>query len=270
MKKPVNFSVLMATYKGEQPEFLDACLSSLADQSLPPSEIVLVKDGALSPNLERVLSKYRQSLPLLTVDYKGEGKLGGALALGVTKCSNEIIARMDSDDIALPERFEKQLTFYANANCDVLGGAILEFSEDPATADRYRRVPLAPTSWQIQTRNPLNHMTVIYRKSDVLKAGNYLPLDGFEDWYLWLRMHSGGAKIANMADVLVKARTNQSFASRRSGKQYRIFETTAFLRFRADNLIGLRAYVLSRCVRGLVRLCPANVTMLAYRLFLRR
>ena len=262
------FSVLMATYRGENPVFLAECLSSLADQTLKPDEIVLVKDGQLTRALERVIAEYAH-LPIVTFDYTGSDQLGGALALGVECCSNEIVARMDSDDIARPERFEKQLTQLSSGNVEVLGGQISEFDKERGDTVIHRRVPATINSRVISRRNPLNHMTVAYSRRAVLEVGNYLPLPGFEDWYLWLRMFRMGARIENLQDVLVDARVGNDFLGRRSGFDYASQEIAALVRFRRERLIGSLALAHSIAVRTPIRLLPRGAAKVVYRTLLR-
>ena len=266
----MGFSVLMATYSGEKPQHLSACLESLGAQTQVPDEIVLVKDGDLTADLERVIKYFSDLLPLRTLTYRGHGNLGGALALGVINCNNEIIARMDSDDIALPQRFEIQLRAFKKEPCQILGGGISEFDNNPNCLLRSRILPSSPSAFQIGMRNPLNHMTVMYRKSDVIKAGNYRPLSGFEDWYLWLRMHAQGVRIHNMSTILVLARTDASFVSRRSGSDYRDREKEALYLLNEEGLISAHVYILNKVIRGCIRLLPTKLLMGFYRRFLRR
>lgn len=262
------FSVLMSTYHGEQPEYLARCLESLAVQTRPADEIVLVKDGPLTDGLEAVLARFAH-LPLHTVLHEGEGQLGGALALGLEAASNPVVARMDTDDIALPDRFEGQLAAFQTEGAVLLGGAIDEFDADPARPIARRTPPEAPSSWQIQMRNPLNHMTVMMDRQAALEAGNYRPLIGFEDWYLWLRMARAGGRIANLPRVLVQARTNTSFIARRSGAAYRARERAALARFRAEGLISWPAYAAGRFTRGVLRALPKDALSGVYAKLLR-
>lgn len=262
-------SVLMATYHGEQPEFLRQCLDSLAAQTRPADEIVLVKDGALTEALDAVLAEFSH-LPIRPTLYEGDGRLGGALAHGLTRCQHRIVARMDSDDIALPDRLEVQLAAFQSGKADLLSGHIDEFDEDPGNPVSRRMVREAPSRWQIQMRNPINHMAVMLDRDAALAAGNYRPLSGFEDWYLWLRMAATGARIRNMQRVLVLARTNAAFIERRSGQAYRAYEQAALARFRAEGLIGWPAYLAGRLMRMVLRALPSGWLARVYTTLLRR
>lgn len=221
-----KFSVLMSIYFKEEPKYLDLCLKSiLVEQTLLPDEIVMVKDGKLTRELEKVLSKYDKQFPNIFnfIPLEENVGLGNALQIGLEECSYDLVMRMDTDDICMPGRFEKQIE-YMNKNKDVtiVGGFIGEFKETP---DEELRLKQMPTSYQdvvkyAKFRNPLNHMTVCFRKKDILEVGNYQPLFYLEDHYLWSRVLVAGKKIENIPEVLVCARIGNGFEERRGNKKY--------------------------------------------------
>ena len=217
----MDFSVLTSLYIKARKDEFEATLHSIwDDQTLKPSEIVVVKDGPLPDELENFLDACADKYPLKFVRLAQASGLGEALRQGVLACSHEIIARMDGDDIAVSDRFEKQIG-YMSEHPDVvlLGGAIQEFGDSledllgkrvpPTDADNIRKFA--------KYRNPFNHMTVCFRKSAVLAAGNYVPLDGYEDYWLWCRMLADGGKGANLPEVLVYARAGADMIRRRRG-----------------------------------------------------
>ncbi|CZR10824.1 Glycosyl transferase family 2 [Trichococcus flocculiformis] len=211
MEKNRKVSVLMSVYYKEKPEYLEACLESIIQQTYQPDEIVLVKDGPLTEELEHVLEQFVSKNPQMykLVPLEKNVGLGKALAIGVEAASYELIARMDTDDIALPERLEKQRNYFQmNPETAIVGSDIIEFegSIDQVVANR-----IVPHTHEeiyefAKRRNPFNHMTVMYRKDSVLEVGNYQPLNGYEDYYLWVRMLEKGLKAYNFAEVLVYAR----------------------------------------------------------------
>ena len=208
----MNFSVLMSIYKKEKPEYFSLCMKSLFEQSIIPTEIVIVKDGPLTEELDNIIDEYINKYPniLKTVPLEINQGLGKALAIGVENCSHELIARMDTDDICAPDRFEIQLKeFEKNTDLDILGSCIIEFESTPNNVLSERNVPLEHNDIYnfARKRNPFNHMTVMYKKSKVLEAGNYQPPNGFEDYYLWARMLVNGCKAKNISKPLVYART---------------------------------------------------------------
>ena len=215
----------MSIYKKEKPEFVDECFKSLLRQTMKADEWVIVEDGPLSNEMYSVLSQYQKDNPGLIKRVplaKNQG-LGLALKAGVPVCSHELIARMDTDDIAREDRFEIQLLeFQKNPDTDICGSHIIEFEGSPEHILSVRKVPLTHNSIvQYQkTRSAFNHMTVMYKKSAVLKAGNYEHCPLMEDDMLWTRMILSGAKCANIDDYLVYARTGSAMIARRGGWDY--------------------------------------------------
>jgi glycosyltransferase involved in cell wall biosynthesis len=220
-----DFSVLISVYGQEQPYYLEESLLSIENQTLMPSEITLIKDGKLTTELDDVIMRCQDNskIPYKIVNIAHNVGLGRALSYGIGHCSYEWIARMDSDDIALPDRFEKQISYLAeNPQVDVLGGWICEFSSDSKQCIKERRTPCTHNEiiHYAKYRNPINHVTVIFRKSAVIDAGGYLPMRGFEDYYLWMRMLQQGKIFANLDEVLVKARAGAQMIKRRQGWGY--------------------------------------------------
>lgn len=219
-----EFSVLMSVYFKDRPDWLRAALESVVSQSALPNEIVLVKDGPLTQELNEVIDEYSSKYPIFNIvsNDKNLG-LGKSLRRGVKECSCDIVARMDSDDICLPERFEKQLrSLKANPEIDIVGGQMTEFIGSPDNIIGTRVVPLDNTSIYeyMKGRCGLNHVTVMFRKESVLKAGNYQDWFWNEDYYLWVRMMITGCHFANLPDVLVNVRCGPEQYSRRGGIQY--------------------------------------------------
>ena len=220
-----NFSVLISVYAKENAHNLDEALNSIEEQNLKPSEIVLIQDGPIPATLGKVISTHAKTAKIQykIIPLSINVGLGMALSKGLAMCRYKWVARMDSDDIALPDRFEKQFGYLIeNPDTDILGSWICEFDENSAECNKKRKVPV--TNEDIRSfskhRNPLNHMTVVFRKSAVQEVGGYLPMNGFEDYYLWMRMLMAEKQFANIPQVLVKARTGQGMISRRQGLKY--------------------------------------------------
>lgn len=169
------FSVLLSIYRKEQIDYLCQSLDSVFAQTLPPDEVVLVKDGSLTSELDSVISEYERLHPSLKVVPQNVG-LGRALNEGLKHCSHELVARMDTDDIAKPERFERQIkVFEEHPELDLVGAWIDEFECTSQHVLSVRRVP--ETSEQIlaycKSRCPVNHPVVMFRKSAVQTGGGY-------------------------------------------------------------------------------------------------
>lgn len=220
-----NFSVLMSVYAKESAQNFDLSLrSNLVDQTLRPDEFVLVCDGPLTAELEAVIDKYRAAMPdVLKVYRKENGGLGKALNFGLPKCSYPLVARSDSDDVCAPERFEKQVRFMdEHPEVGIISSHIDEFDTDWTKPQRRKTLPLTHEElYQMaKLRNPLNHMSVMMRRDDVLRIGSYRHIPYVEDYELWIRAMVNGIKIANVDEMLVHARVGNGMVQRRGTKKY--------------------------------------------------
>ncbi len=268
----MKYSVLMPVYDGERAEFLRLSLDSLSAQSLRADQVIVVKDGPLESNLESVIESHTDALPITTVELEVRRGLGAALSAGLAACNNEIVARMDSDDICVPRRFEKQVAFLeTNPRVAVVGAAIGEFIDDPDSITAVRRPPCESSQVRhfAKFRNPLNHMTVIFRKSAVLAAGGYRHFPGLEDYDLWVRMLLRNMEIRNLPDVLVLARCGSGMARRRGGISYVRSEIRLYRQFLELGFISAPEFAFSIVVRAPVRIVPTAIRPILYRALLR-
>jgi glycosyltransferase involved in cell wall biosynthesis len=269
---PMKLSVLMSVYHKESPDCLRQCLDSLVTQTLHADEVVIVEDGPLGEALEATIAEYRQTLPIVTLQLPHNVGLGAALRAGLNLCNGEYIARMDSDDICVPDRFQRQMDFLAcNPSVDVAGGAIAEFDKDFKAPRSIRRMPPEgmPLLRFALSRNPLNHMTVIFRRASVVASGNYESFPGFEDYHLWARMLTLGYRLQNMEDILVYARCGNGMFSRRGGLKYLKQEVAFQLFLHRMGLVAASGCIGNILVRGPIRLIPGFMRSLCYSLFLR-
>ncbi len=259
-----DFSVLMSLYIKEKPEYVEECFQSLLRQTVQASEWVVVEDGPLSDGLYEVLDKYEKEYPGLIkrVPRPVNQGLGMALQAGVPECSNELIARMDTDDICREDRFEKQLAeFEKDPDLDIIGSCIDEFEDTPQDIVASRNVPL--TDEEIKKyqkrRDGFNHMTVMYKKSAVLGAGNYQPCPLMEDTYLWVRMMKNGVKCKNIGEPLVYARIGKDMFNRRGGWAYFKKYKAAFKMVYATGYISRFDYFSVISVQFIVALVPRKL-----------
>ena len=220
------YSVLMSLYIKEKPEYLAQSLGSMLAQSVPPAEIVMVEDGPLTPELKSVLQDFDEKNPKLlkVVSYPENKGLGYALSVGLRACSNEFVARMDTDDIAMPDRMEKEFgAFHNDAALDMVGSQIVEFIENPEQPVSHSDLPESPEDIRgfSKRRNPFRHPTMVFRRSKALEAGGYSSdYLFFEDWDIWNRMLSHGCNARNIPDVTVAMRVSPDFYARRGGREY--------------------------------------------------
>lgn len=250
----------MSVYKKENSKYLKTALDSVINQTLQPDEIVLIQDGELTEDLYKIISEYQTRYPEVFRTYalnKNQG-LGKALNFGLEKCKHEIVARMDTDDIAVPVRFELQIKeFVIDKNLVLCGGQIAEFENTPEMITSYRNVPVDASEIEVfaKKRNPFNHMTVMFKKSKVLEAGSYEDMPYFEDYWLWLRMLKAGNKMKNIKQILVYMRAGQEMIVRRGGWQYvkhiYSFEKSV-LELGVINIIDFCWITMARCLVALV------------------
>ncbi len=271
MKK---FSVLMSLYYKEKPEYFRQCMYSLLNQTIKPEQIVIVKDGPLPAKLDEELKMWIGKNPYLytIVPLKENRGLGIALAEGIQYCRNELVARMDTDDIAVKNRFEEQLKeFEKDSKLDICGSSILEFEGTIKNVVSRRNVPLEHN--QIKKyqkyRDAFNHMTVMYRKSMVLKAGNYQSCLLMEDTLLWVHMIQAGAKCKNISRPLVYARVGSDMYERRGGWNYFKKYKAGRERVLETKYINIGEYLFTISVQFLVALIPNQVRSVLYKKILR-
>ncbi len=215
-----KYSVLMSVYIKERAEFLEQSLDSMLSQTIKPDEIVLVEDGPLSEELYAVIKNYDDSHPGLftTVELPTNGGLGNALNEGLKVARNDLVARMDSDDISYPERCEKELqAFDRLPELSIVGTQINEFVGDPGNIVSSREVPSSYSGILkfSRRRSPFNHPTVMYRRNDVLKAGGYKAYGRKEDLDLFIRMVNEGYKAINLKKTYLYYRTSEDNLQRR-------------------------------------------------------
>ncbi|MTH17517.1 glycosyltransferase [Flavobacterium sp. LC2016-01] len=274
--KDFDFSVLMPLFFKEKPEYIEESLKSLYNQTLKPTEIILVQEGVLNEEQNNILNYWIKAFGdevIRVVDSKEVKGLAPCLNLGLHASRCNYIARFDSDDICFPDRFEKQIEFLKNNNdVVILGGQIEEFDEKMEVSMGIRRVPvkyreiLSFAKW----RCPFNHQTVFYKRDVAIALGGYPIMKVYEDYSFWGLFLVNGHKAANLPDVLVKARTGEGLITRRSGMNFLKGELTGikFL-YKIKFLSTLRYYtlVISRIV---VRSLPTGALRKIYTLLRKR
>lgn len=268
----MDYSVLMAVYAKENPAHFQTAIDSMLLQTVPPAQFVLVCDGPLTPELDAVIDSRGDRLDVVRLpENKG---LGEALRTGLLHCRCALVARMDSDDISLPDRCERQLAlFAADSGLDIAGGVIEEFTFDPENPVSKRVVPL--THEKIvrysKRRCPFNHPCVMYKKQAVLDAGNYNNDYLYnEDYDLWMRMLANGAKTANLPEVLLRQRSSSAQIQRRGGKAYAKSFFAMRKSFLEKGWISRRDFILSAYPQYIVSIMPNRMRGFVYRVVRRK
>ena len=221
----MSYSVLMSVYHKENPTALSEAVKSMLEQTVPPKDFVIVCDGPLTDELDRIIKNFQTESPELFQIARLKNNLGLGLALkeGLPYCKCELVARMDSDDVAAKDRMQKQLDFLnKHPEISVVGGQIAEFSDTPEQIIRYRLVPENHSEilHKLKFKNPVNHVTVLFRKEHVLSVGSYPHHPGFEDYHLWAKLLSNGYLFHNIPEVCCFVRADLQMLKRRNGLTY--------------------------------------------------
>lgn len=269
------YSVLLSLYSKEKAEYLDQAIQSMVEQSYMPDEIVIVKDGIITQELENVLKKYESVYPDLfkIVGYEENRGLGQALNYGLQHCRNDLIARMDTDDISKKDRCEKQVkAFELYPDHAIIGSAVDEF-EDVITNVTGRRV-VPTTSKAIyefaKRRSAFNHPAVMYRKSEVLRFGGYGDYRRNQDVDLFGRMLFGGCKAANFEESLLWFRSDANLAKRRKSWENTWSYIDTIKKFHKMGYSSFWDVCIISCAQTMMYLVPIRVQNWLYKTFLRK
>lgn len=270
-----KYSVLMSVYYKEKSEFLKESIDSMLMQTIKTDDFVIIKDGKLTEQLDEVIDFYAKKYPNIfnIVELDKNIGLGPALALGINKCKNELIARMDSDDYSVPNRIEMQLKIMNTNNyIGLVGSNVEEFNDNIDNVISHVRLPEKHEEIYkfSKTRCPFRHPSLLYKKSEVLKAGNYVEFYLCEDYDLYVRMLRAECKCYNIQQPLVYMRISADFYKRRGGFKY----MRTILKFKNEQLkigyFSITDYLKSTIPHVIVCLMPNSLRDYVYRKFLRK
>ena len=232
----MKYSVLMSVYYKEKAEFFRLSLQSMFEQSYPPDEVIVICDGPLTKELDEVLGEFQESYPEIMFVHRLEQNMGTGYAanIGLRLCKNELIAKMDSDDIAYPDRCKKQLlAFEKHPELDLLGGYVSEFETNISNQKAIKKVPITHREIRefAKRRNPFNNQTLMYKKSVALACGGYTCNTRCEDYDFVTKMMMHGAKCRNLPECLVHYRLDAGAYVRRKNLK----NTVGFISVRFRN-----------------------------------
>lgn len=264
----MKYSVLMSVYYSDNAEYLKQAIDSMLTQTISPDEIVLVCDGPLTAETDAAVAAYADRLRVVRL--KENQGLGEALNIGLQSCSNELVARMDSDDISLPDRCEMQLAvFERDPEIQIVGGAIEEFSLETGNKLGVRRLPRKHDDIVAfsKRRCPFNHPSVMFRKSAVIAAGSYSErFHCNEDYDLWVRMLKSGCKSSNLSQIVVKMRVSDASYQRRGGKEYAKMSVRFYRHMRRIGWISYGDFLIGALPQATVCVLPNGLRKSVYRL----
>jgi len=268
----MNFSVCICVYDKDNPTYFKEALDSIINQSLLPAQIILVVDGVINHKIQEVIDLFIIETNAFGIEFnvyylkenKGHGE---ARKISIEKASHSLVALMDADDLSKNNRFSQQVEiFKKNSGLSIVGGQIMEIIHDTKKEINLRTVPLDDKEIKayLKTRCPFNQMTVMFKRDDVIKVGNYIDFYHNEDYYLWVRMYLEGFNFYNTSNILVDVRINENFYNRRGGWKYFLSEfrlqkimyssgIISWFRFVFNSLIRFVLQVLlTDSIRGLI------------------
>lgn len=271
----MNYSVLMSVYVKDNPKWLEESIESILNQTVKTNDFVIVKDGPVTKEIECVINKYVSFYPDIfnILSLEENCGLGPALNKGLLLCKNELVARMDSDDIAKSNRVEKQLeVFNSNDSIDIVGTNAIEFIDNIDNVIDYAVFP--ESNYEIykysKWRNPFCHPSIMFKKSKVIKAGNYQKCYLCEDYDMWIRMIQNNCVCYNIQNAYLYWRVGTDFYKRRSGIKY-TRSILSFLRKQYKNgFLSFYEYSKACIIRSVGYMIPNSLRRFIYKRFLRK
>lgn len=256
-----DFSVLMPVYAGDRADFVEAALRSVTtEQTLPPTEVVIVQDGPVSASVDAVI---RQAHARVVRLEENRG-LSEALNVGLAACRFDIVARQDADDVSAPNRFATQVPLVSSGMA-LVGSDIVEFGESGPGPVRHYPTSQSEIEAALPLRDPFAHPSVVYSKRAVEAVGGYEEPPGMEDYWLFARMVAAGYPCVNVPTVLVSYRVDAGAYRRRGGWRLFLTECAMQRRLYALGVTGPTQALVNLIVRGSYRFIPAHLRRLLYR-----
>lgn len=275
MSLTICFSVLVTVYHKDNPSYLQEALDSIMTQSLLPDEVVVVEDGPIGSNLTEVIKRFKQNTNFVVNILSLPVNVGTGLAInaGLDFCSYDLVAKMDSDDINYPYRFERQIAlFKKNPAIDFCSAFVSEFyNDDVSKIKAYRKLPESHENivMYAKKRCPLNQPVVMYRRSAVLDSGGYRKYTFGEDYDLWVRALLKGYNFYNIQEPLLYFRSNIDTIKKRGSLWYLKIDLAHHYDFYKLGFLSLSQFIYNSVVRIFVRLSPIKLRILIYNKLLR-
>ena len=273
--KEYKYTVLMSVYHKDDENYFFESLESMAGQTIPPAQFVIVRDGKVGEEItsviESFIEKYSDCFQIDIVEIERCSGLGNALNEGLKRCQYDIICRMDSDDISAHNRVEKQLQAMEEHHAQIVGCNVLEFKGDISNIISKRKVPKDHDEILrfAKQRNPFNHPSIIMRKDSILKAGGYIPYEWFEDYYLWVRMLQAGCRAYNVQENLLYMRAGEELFARRGGLKYGIKAVSFKWKIHRMKFSSFWDFIKSASIHFIVSIIPNNLRICFYKKVLR-
>ncbi len=266
------FTVVMSVYHADCPILFKLAVDSLLDQTVKPSEIIIVADGPVGDEIDEVLESL-STIDIINVRKMKENRgLAYSRKYAIELSSNGLVAVMDSDDICALDRFEHQVKEFCDEKTDVVGGWIEEFNVNPKDKGVIRKTPLelADIYKFGKWRNPINHVTLMFKKSSYDSVGGYADLLANEDWEMISRMLVNGLIVRNIPEVLVNVRGGDDMINRRRTSRQFWGEMNVFKLMYKCNYLNFFQFLINVGLRTTIRVLPLSFTVFLYRNILRK
>ena len=267
----LNFSVVLSVYLSDNAEFFDFAIKSLLNQTKKPSEIIIVTDGPVGQEIKNILDIYKKNSLFQIIELSENVGLSQSRKKAISHCSNNVIAVMDSDDISVSDRFEKQISLIESGKFEVVGGWIREFQNTPNDGKKIRKTPTKYSEIKSfgKWRNPINHVTLMFTKEAYEFSGGYSTIRHSEDWDMISRMIMKGISITALPEVLVHVRAGNDFIRRRRNLSQFKGEINLFIRMYKIKYLNVFQLFGNIFIRVFLRALPAGITKAIYSRFLR-
>ncbi len=269
-----DYSVSMSVYAGEKPEFLKLSLDSMLSQTHPCKELILVCDGRLGDKLDELINEYEKQYKniIKVIRFGSPRGVGGCANAALKAAESGYIVKMDSDDIACPDRCQRQLSlFAADPDLDMCGAFIEEFDSQSNERLSIKRTPVTHEEIMryAKRRNPFNNPTLVYKRSKALEVGGYSKIKRCEDYDFVVKMLANGAKGENIPEVLVRYRVTADNLSRRKNA----YNTRSFIAVRwkifRSGFSSFSDFLIPCLAQITLFILPSSLTGKLYKKFLR-
>lgn len=267
----LDFSVVLSVYESDNAEFFNLAIRSILDQTRQPSEIIVVIDGPVSKEIRKILNVYKRNSLFKIIELSKNIGLALSRRKAISLCSNDVIAVMDSDDISVNDRFEKQIHLIESGEAEVIGGWIKEFQNTPNDGKKIRKTPTKYSEIKSfgKWRNPINHVTLMFTKNAYIFSGGYSSIRHSEDWDMISRMIVKGISVMALPKVLVHVRAGNDFIRRRRDINQFKGEIKLFIRMYKIKYLNFFQLIVNISIRVFLRVLPVGVTKFIYYKFLR-
>ena len=255
-----TITALVTVYHGTDADDLARALDSLASQTRPANELVIVVDGPVGEGVRRVVEGQDARVIWLEENVGA----GPASQAGLSTIDSDYTARLDSDDAAKPERFARQMEYLeAHPKCGALGTAVEEFTRQPGDTGKVRALPEDPHAYA-KMNSPVNNPSVMLRTRAAKQVGGYRDVHFMEDYDLYARLIAGGWQVRNLPDALTDFQVTDAQFSRRTGREMFAAEAQMQRNLVAYGLVSRPRAAFNLAARSAYRALPTGLLRRVY------